>query len=268
LRLEPEHEYLSREISEYQLTDLLREKTHPGDTTLALLTIPNAYTDRPRVDWWESALADRLIDTLEVASFYASAPCYDLRAEWPAERFKGFRFRLTTPHPGEWDVSEIRLYSGADRVYGSPKWQLGGWPNPWETPAAFDGNFASRWRSWEPMRPGMFIELLLDPPKMLTSVVLASHSPVYNVPVEFYGLGMDGAWKRLSANPSKVLRPKEDLRRAAARYVRRSGIGYILAPESAPGLWQLGKILAGQPREWGLEDVGQRGAVHLLRVLR
>src|SRR5439155_27332831 len=160
------------------------------------------------VDWWQSALADRLIDTLKLASLYADIPFYDLRAEWPARLFKGFRFRLTTQHPGEWDVSEIRFYSGADRVFSSPQWQLRGWPNPWEAPLAFDDNFASRWRSWEPMRPGMFIDALLDRPQLLTAVALSSHSPVYNVPVEFYGLGMDNAWKLLSANPVKVLRPK------------------------------------------------------------
>jgi 4-amino-4-deoxy-L-arabinose transferase-like glycosyltransferase len=266
LRLESEHDYLSREIWEYRLVDLLQEKTSPGETTFALLGIPNAYTDRPIVDWWQSALADRVVDTLKLASFYADAPFYDLRAEWPAELFKGFRFRLTTPHPGEWDLSEIRLYSGADRVHSSPQWQLRGWPNPWEAPVAFDDNFASRWRSWEPMRPGMFVEVLLDRPQLLTSAVLYSHTPVYNVPVEFYGLEVNGNWKLLSAHPARVLRPKEDLRRAAVRYLKRSGISYILAPASTSGVWQLGRILVEQHREWGLEDMGQCGPVHLLRT--
>jgi len=266
LRLEPESDYLSREVWEYQLVDLLRDKTRPGETTLALLGIPSAYTDRPIVDWWQSALADRLIDTLKLASFYSGAPFYDVRAEWPAGLFKGLRFRLTTPHTGEWDLSEIHLHSGADRVYSSPQWQLRGWPNPWEAPVAFDGNLASRWRSWEPMRPGMFIEVLFDRPQLLTSATLSSHSPVYNVPVQFYGLGADEVWKLLSANPAAALRQKEDLRRAATRYLKRSGIDYILAPASTSGVWQLGRILVEQHREWGLEDVGERGPVHLLRT--
>ena len=199
------------------------------------------------MDWWQSAFADRVMDTLKLASFYADAPFYDLRAEWPAEPlFKGFRFRLTTAHPGEWDLNEIRFYSGADVIHSSPQWQLSGWPNPWEAPVAFDDNLASRWRSWEPMRPGMFIELLLDRPQLLTSVAIASHSPVYNTPVEIYGLGADGGWRLLSANPARVLRTKEDLRRAAIRYLKRSGIDYVLAPASASGVWQLGKILVEQ----------------------
>jgi len=266
LRLESGHDYLSRVMGEYNLVDLLRQKTAPEEKTFALLGIPNAYTDRPIVDWWESALADRVMDTLRVASFYADAPFYDLRAQWPAEPLMGLRFRLTAPHPGEWDLSEVRIFSGDDRVHNSPQWQLDAWPNPWEAPVAFDGNFASRWRTWEPMRPGMFVEVLFDRPQRLTAAALASHSPIYNVPVEFYGLSADGGWKLLSADPTPVLRPKEDLRRAAIRYLKRSGIDYILAPAAISGVWQLGKILVEQQASWGLEDAGQYGPVHLLRI--
>ena len=66
LRLESERDYLSRMLGEYQVIDLLREKTGMGEKTFALLGVPNTYTDRPIVDWWESALADRVLDTLKI----------------------------------------------------------------------------------------------------------------------------------------------------------------------------------------------------------
>jgi hypothetical protein len=267
LRLESEQDYLARTVWEYRLTDLLAQ-TRPSETTFSLTAIPNAYAGRPIVDWWQSALADRAMDTLRLASVYSDVPFFDLRAEWPAEALNALRFRLTTPHPGEWDLNEVRLFSGSDRVNTSPRWLLTAWPNPWEVPVAFDDNLASRWRTWEPMRPGMFVEVRFDHPERLTAAALASHSPIYNVPVEFYGLGSNGAWKLLSAHPERVLRPKEDLRRPAMRYLKSCGIDYILAPVSTAGVWQLGKILVEQHREWGLEDVGQRGPVHLLRIQR
>jgi hypothetical protein len=267
LRLESEQDYLARTVWEYRLTDLLAQ-TRPSETTFSLTAIPNAYAGRPIVDWWQSALADRAMDTLRLASVYSDVPFFDLRAEWPAEALNALRFRLTTPHPGEWDLNEVRLFSGSDRVNNSPRWLLTAWPNPWEVPVAFDDNLASRWRTWEPMRPGMFVEVRFDHPERLTAAALASHSPIYNVPVEFYGLGSNGAWKLLSAHPERVLRPKEDLRRPAMRYLKSCGIDYILAPVSTAGVWQLGKILVEQHREWGLEDVGQRGPVHLLRIQR
>ena len=118
------------------------------------------------------------------------------------------------------------------------------------------------------MRPGMFLEVRFDHPQRLSSAVLSSHSPVYNVPVEFYGLGADNKWKLLSDHPERVLRLKQDLRRPAMRFLKHSGIDYILAPVSSIGLWQLGKILVEQQQEWGLEEVGQSEVVHLLRIER
>jgi hypothetical protein len=86
--------------------------------------------------------------------------------------------------------------------------------------------------------------------------------------VEFYGLGLNNKWKLLSDHPERILRPSQDLRRPAMRFLKRNGIDYILAPESTTGVWQLGKILVEQQREWGLEDVGQSGVVHLLHIER
>jgi hypothetical protein len=268
LRLESEDHYLARTVWEYQFAGLLREGTRPGETTFAMAGVPNAYTDRKVVDWWQSALADRIRNTLEMASIYAAAPSFDLRAEWPEEPLNGLRFRLKVPHWGEWDLTEVRLYSGPDRVYNSPSWLLTSWPNPWEAPLAFDDNFASSWRTWEPMRPGMFLDVRFDHPQRLTSAALASHSPVYSVPVEFYGLGVDNKWKLLSDHPERILRPKQDLRRPAMRFLKHNGIDYILAPVSTTGLWQIGKILVEQQREWGLEEVGQSEVAHLLRIER
>jgi hypothetical protein len=148
LRIESEDHYLARTVWEYQFAGLVQQQTHPGETTLAMTGVPNAYTDRNIVDWWESALADRIRNTIEMTSIYAQAPFFDLRSQWPEEPLAGLRFRLKVQHPGEWDLTEVRLFSGVDRVYNSPQWTLTSWPNPWEAPLAFDDNFASSWRTW------------------------------------------------------------------------------------------------------------------------
>jgi hypothetical protein len=260
LRLESEHDYLARNIWAYQLLDFLREKTGPAETTFALVSLPNAYYERPVVDFWESALADRVMDAFGVANWR-----FAVRAEWPAQPLKALRFRMTAAHPGEWDLSDIRLYSDAGRVY-SPKWLLRAWPNPWEAHLAFDDNLASRWRTWEPMRQGMVFEVFFDQPRQLTAAVLTTHIPTNEAPIEVYGLGIDGAWKFLSSNPKSSLQTPEDLHRAAMVFLKQSGIDYILAPTKSAGVWQTGKSLVQHARDWGLEDVGQRDEVHLLRI--
>lgn len=262
LRLESEPDYLARTVWGYPLAALLRDHTRPNETTYTLLELPNAYIDRPTVEPWQSALADRLTDTL-----WAPAWAIDLRAAWPATNLHGLRFRLPDSDPHEWDVNEVNLFSGSDQVFTSPHWTLTAWPNPWEARLAFDGNLASRWRTWGPRRRGTFLEARFDRPQRLTSSTLVTHAPAYSdLRVEVYGLGENGSWRQLAPNLATSPRPSEDLRRAASRYVKQSGVDYLLAPAEGDGLGKLGRILVEQRKEYGLEDVAQWETIHLLRV--
>ena len=262
LRIESEENYLTRSVWAYPIaTRLLPEHTRPGETTFTLIDLPHAYKNRPLLDTWESAQARRFTDALMTADRY-----FDLRAEWPLGPLHGLRFRVPEAGADEWDVNEIRLYSGPDRVYNSPQWTLRAWPNPWESPLAFDDNFASRWRTWQPVPAGSFIEVLFDRPQRLTSAVLGTHTPALSrLRLEIYGLRADGRWKLLSRDPSQALHAA-DFRREAARFVKRQGVSYILAPTEEPGAWQLGRILVERQKEFGLEEVAQDGAIHLLRI--
>ena len=152
--------------------------------------------------YWHSADAERLGDALRVAGVWTRDPLYDLRAEWPAQPLRGLRFRLPIAHPGELDIHEVRLFSRQDRVFTSPQWTLTSSANPWELPWAFDDNLATRWRTWGPMRPGTFVQIDFDRPQALTAAVLVSHTPVYEVPVEFEGL-TPGGWRLLSGTPRR-----------------------------------------------------------------
>jgi hypothetical protein len=266
LGLESERDYLRRNLWEYEVADMVQATAKPGEKTLALLDAPRAYIDRDLVEWWQSAEGERLADTLKVASVYADIPLYDLRGEWPIQTLTGLRWRLRVAHPGEWAVSDVELYSGGDRIFNSPQWTLRSWPNRWETPLAFDGNLASRWRTWGPMRAGMIVEAIFDRPQRVSRAVMTSHTPNYGVPVELYGRGIDWKWRLLSSELPAQLRPREDLRRTAIRHLKRSGIHYILAPTEYVGDWRLGAALAGHEDEWGLTRANVRGFVYMLKV--
>ncbi len=261
LRLESEHEYLTRNVWVYPLLDFLRDKTGPTETTFSLVGLPNAYSERRVVDFWQSALADRVMDALGVVEWRFTA-----RAEWPAQMLAGLRFRITANNPSEWDFSDVRLYSGNGVVHSS-KWLFRAWPNPWEAPLAFDDNLASRWRTWEPARRGMFFEVSFDQPRCLTAASLTTHLPTDQAPIDVYGLRSDGAWKLLSHDPKSLIQAPRDLHWEAMAFLKQSGIDYILAPTESAGVWQAGRILVKHSGEWGLEDVGHSGEVHLLRIL-
>ena len=245
---------------------MIVEHTGPGERTFALMAVAKAYMDREVLEFWHSSEGERLADVLKSVSFYRQAPFYNLTASWTAQPLVAVRARLTQSHPGEWCIHEVRLFSGEDRILSNPRWNLRFWPNRWEAPFAFDENLATRWRTWEPMRAGMYMEADLVSPQVLTSMDLISHTPVYKVPVEIFGMGPNGKWQLLSNNPETILRPPEDLRKAAVRGIQRAGFRYILTPTASGGLGALGDLIAGHETEWGLELVGQVGNIFLFRI--
>jgi hypothetical protein len=267
LRLQPEPAYLSNRLDEYKVAGMIARNTPPDARILALLSVATAYTDRDIMVTWQSAEADQLLDTLRVGGLYWGDPFFDVAAEWPVQSLRAVRARLPRGYPGEWCIHEMQLFSGTDRVPNGRQWILRAWPNPAEAPLAFDLNPATRWRTWEPMRAGMYFEVELDSPQRLSGVTLLSHTPVFGVPFEFFGQSPDGHWIPLSASPKIVLRAKEDLRLAATHAVRRAGYRYILAPTGLDGNGPLGSIMAGHEPEWGLERAGAAGNVYLFRIL-
>ena len=204
LRTESEPDYCKRRFDEYNVARMVERATPPDSRTLALMTVATAYLDREVAVTWQSAETDRLLDTLRLASLYATTPTFDWKASWPEQAMRTLRFRMPAGYAGEWDINEVRLFSGDDRVFNSPQWTLAGWPNRWEAPLAFDGNLATRWRTWETVRAGMYLDIGLGNPQRLTSAVLVTHTPVFRVPLEVYGQDVKGQWHLLTRNPQAI----------------------------------------------------------------
>ncbi len=266
LRLESEADYCGRRFDEYHVAKMVEHATPPGSRTLALMSVASAYLDRDVAVTWQSSEGDRLLDTLRLASLYSTTPTFDWKATWPEQAVRNLRFRMPAAYDGEWDINEVRLFSGDDRVFNSPQWTLAGWPNRWEAPLAFDGNLATRWRTWETVRAGMYLDIELGNPQRLTGAVLVTHTPVFRVQLEIYGLDVKGRWRLLSTSPQAIPRPPQDLRLDAARALRSAGFRYLLAPTGAGGNAAIGNVLLGHEAEWGLERAGDAGRFYLFHV--
>jgi hypothetical protein len=266
LRTESEADYCKRRFEEFNVAKMVERGAPPGARTLALMTVANAYLDREVAVTWQSAEADCLLDTLRLASLYTTTPTFDWKASWPEQALRTLRFRMPAAYAGEWDINEVRLFSGSDPVFTSPQWTLAGWPNRWEAPLAFDSNLATRWRTWEPVRAGMYLDIELGNPQRLTSAVLVTHTPVFRVPLEVYGLDVKGAWHLLTTSPEAIPRAPQDLRLEAARALRAAGFRYLLAPTGKGGNAAIGNVLVGHEAEWGLERAGEAGRFYLFHV--
>ena len=263
---ESEADYCKRSFEEYNVARMIERATPPDSRTLALLSVASAYLDREVAVTWQSAEADQLLDTLRLATVYSSTPTFDWKAVWGERAVRALRFRMPVAYQGEWDINEVQLYSGEDRVFNSPQWTLGGWPNRWEAPLAFDGNMATRWRTWETVRAGMYLDVDLGNPQRLTAAVLVTHTAAFHVPLEVHGLDVQGRWHLLSNTPQAIPRAPQDIRLEASRAVKGAGFRYLLVPTGGGGNAPIGNILVGHEAEWGMERVGEAGRFYLFRV--
>jgi hypothetical protein len=111
----------------------------------------------------------------------------------------------------------------------------------------------------------MFFEVEFDCPQTLTAINVISPGEDRRLSTQIYIQHPDETWTELI--PVWTARPSVNLRKAATHYIRRSGIHYIVAIVSNQGAGMLGKMLADQPGDWGLERVANEDNVYLLRIL-
>jgi hypothetical protein len=264
VRFEPEAKYLRRHLDEYRVAKMLEQNTPPDARILGLISVANAYLARDVRVSWQSAESDNLLDSLRRA-LELTEPPGEWRAAWPLESLQALRFRLPAANRSEFEIDEVRIYSGADLVYTSPHWRLRAWPNRWESPLALDDNLSTGWRSWEPARAGMFLEVRFDHFQTISSAVLYSPSPGAGLTLDVYGQNAKGRWHALGPAPGRP-HPSEDLRIEAGLAIRRAGYRFVLAATGGGGSTPAGNALLGHESEWGMEGVANAGPYYLYRV--
>ena len=267
LGMETEARYLQSHTNEYNVARMVEGGTPPNAGIFALMSVATAYAARDVSVAWQSAEGDCLADSLYLAAKYKKDPLSDWTASWPTASMRAVRFRIPKGFPAEWDLAEVRLLSGEDRIFNSPLWSLRAWPNLWEAPLALDNRRSTVWRTWQPARAGMFFEVDLDHPQNVSGAVLTAHSAAYDVALEVYGQrATDGRWLLLTDRPKSTVRPVEDLRLEAAAVIRRAGYRYLLAPLGDTGHGPLGRQLLAEAPEWGLEVAGDAGPNILFKL--
>ncbi|HEV2445756.1 MAG TPA: glycosyltransferase family 39 protein [Candidatus Sulfopaludibacter sp.] len=266
LRLESEQHYLELHIRDYGIARMVERNTPAAARIFSLIPLANAYLARDVTTTWTSAEGDRMIDNLRVAALYPNDWFFDWKGSWPPQSLRALRFRMPASFNGEWDISEVELLSDGEPIFDSPQWTLRAWPNRWETPLAFDHLNVTRWRTWEPIRRGNFFEIDLDHPQLLSGAVLKSHTPVYQLMLEFYGQNLAGKWLRLTRFSDAVALPPIDLRTEAAKALRRAGFRYLVAPVQYDSYAQFGRRLREEAPQWGLEEVADAGPAVLFRI--
>src|SRR5262249_5979043 len=145
-----------------------------------------------------------------------------------------------------WSTAELRMYRRGQELARSSQWRLSAWPNRWEVQQAFDNSYATRWSSWQPMSPGMFLEVDFGKPQELDEVDLEeARTAESNVQIEVWT--NSGRWAPLTdqaeTTPFDI---PTGLRRAATRELKARGIGYLLVDD----MDFLGEDMRKYPTYW------------------
>jgi hypothetical protein len=262
LRLDSERDYLRATLWDYNIAAMINSASTPQSKIFGMAALSDAYIDREIISYWQSALGMRLRETLLEAAYTGAVPFYDWVATWPPQSLRAVRFRTQASNTFEWEIHEASFFEDGERIHPGNKWQAAAWPNLYEAPFALDANQATRWRSWEPARPGMFFEVDFGESRRINSAAISSF---WGTPgIQIFGMGADGRWRLLATEMKQETRPKESLRRAAMRPVRQAGIDYLVTPVEGTlgGAW-LGKDLQDHAEEYGIREVARYEAMRL-----
>ncbi len=266
LRIIPQDRYLREAFPPYSVARMVEFYVPKGERVLSMGSgVAEAYTSREILEGYESAFNATLVDFVNVGWLDNFQPRVSEQFEFPTKALRRIRvIQKDTGRPAEqWSVHELRFFKEGVELPRSPDWRLSAWPNPWQVQLAFDNSQATRWRTWEQVAPGMYIEVDFGKPQALDEVRI-ERSWDYNLHtgVEIFD-ETAGAWRELpSRSQTREINPDPNIRREATRELGLRGIHYLLVNDNQAGA----KDLREDPEGWGLTFLAESYGARLYRV--
>jgi hypothetical protein len=265
LRLIPEEKFLESRLWGYPAARMLEDMVPPESKILCNSAPPEAYTSRDILVGYEGALNQNLGDLLNVPLIADWQPTRRLTFRFAPRTVRRVRIVQSASSPVEnWGVNELRVYNGKGELAREPQWRLTARPNPWEVQMAFDGNPITRWRSWQPMSSGMYIEVDFGRPESVDRVEIDATPDQHNVRLSLMGqVRSDIPWDQLAGAPQETqVQAPANLRQLATFEIKWQGIEYLIIDKGDFTAEDMRK----DPTQWGLTIVGDRRDSRLYRI--
>jgi hypothetical protein len=260
LRLTPEQDYIVARIPEYALGPVLEREVPVGGKVFSFAGRPEAYLNRDIIVGYESApgtlAGDILMTPLE------HGPSTVRRFRFTPVAARGVRVVETARADVFWSVAELRAFLAGRELPRVPAWRLSAKPNPWDVQLAFDNSYATRWRTWQAMRPGDRIEIDFGRLEELDQVAIES-TYINESKLKVEVMAADGSWSPAAAEATdERLAPPTGLRRAATAELLVRGIGWLLINDTD----SVAADLVRHPEYWGVTEIGRAGIVRVYRI--
>ncbi len=267
LRREPEDRYLRRVFYEYSEARTIEQFVPPGERVITMNDTASSYTTREVLVGFEAAFNQTLYDTLYMGFIDGFQPRLETVFDFPERSLRHIRV-IETADPGgvhQWGVHEIRYFHHGAEIPRSAAWRLRAWPNSWEVPLAFDNSPATRWRSWESAKPGMFIETDFGADQRADQVrVVTGDDDRGLIAMQLEAMSSRGQWEPIAAKREEHdLKPPQWLRRAATAELHSKGVNYILIRDTGYGA----QDFLDDPDAWGLKILARTALATLYQVI-
>jgi hypothetical protein len=263
LRIESEEAWLTRVMPSYLVARMIQDFVPPGERVFAPNQVAEAYTSRDVLVGYQAAFNQVLGDTLLVPIIEDYRPRWHAVFRFPRERLRALRVTQTAgSRPDQWSVNEVSVLDGDREIRRTPAWRIRAHPNSWEADLAFDRNLATRWRSWQNLFPGMFLEAGFGAPEPVDAVRLEGPRTLHDDQMELEGLTERGQWKKLGGQPERIVvdEPAGVRRAAVAAFLERK-VQWFVIDDSDYGADDLKTKTA----DWGITFVAARNTTRLFR---
>lgn len=251
----PQDKYLLGRDGGWVTARMLDEFVPRGKRVWSTAAVAESYSATEVLVYYYSAESELIQDILSTAMKPNFQPLRNLRYTFAPRTLSRLRLIQNAQSQNEiWSIGQMNFFLGSEEIRSLTKWHIDSSTFPWDLGLAFDRNPVTRWRSWEPIHPGMWIDVDFGAPVQLDRVELHSSLDEQDTDVKLEGV--NASLTKLDDPPS------EDLRRLATETVKKRGIDYLLI---GPGHW-LTPDIESDPERWGLKKIADRGDAWLYQI--
>ena len=263
LRSVPEDAQLRSAVDGYAVARTIEQVTPERARILTLCPVPQAYTTRLLFDQSESAVGELAYQSIMAVPESVVHPLLEMRFRFSPQPLRALRIVPTARTNDVWSVTEMRVYLAGVEISRRPAWRVSARPNSAEAPLAFDNSEVTAWSTWQATEPGMFLEEDFDSAIPVDQAVVLGARGRGGTMLRIDGLGNDGQWRMLAADPGMSLHlAPEGLRRVAVEELRSLGFEYVVARnDEAPG-----QDMLRYASYWGMTCFKETGNVCIFRL--
>lgn len=253
LRLIPQDQFLRKHSQSYEAARMVEAVVPKGERILGTSGVAYAYCNRDFLVSYQAALNQTLIDSLNIGWVLDFQPTVIETFQFPEHIARRFRILQTGKvdfAEVQWGVHEMRFYHQGVEVPRQADWRLRAWPNPWDVQLAFDNSLATRWRTWETVKPGDYLDVDFGKDQAVDEIRLNTAADCTASHLQAEAMDSPGKWVMLNKDPTyKAANYSNDSLRLAGSYeMQAHGLHYLVIADDYPGA----SDFEDDPAAWGL----------------